>query len=385
MNKVNFALVLWTQRPRPDNTIPIYIRITANRKVSYIATSYSIHPSFWDEKKQLVKDKHPGSGNINTDLQHKLSELRQIVTRANVEGKALTSNMIRAMFTDKADLANIFEFLEEYIKEVKSKRERGTIINYNKHFNILREYNKNGNLTFEEIDHRYLSKFETWLRENQKHGNNYVHTIFKDLKGVFNAARKRGVTDKYPFLQYEMPAYESPDKDYLTMEELKRWEQFADHAVNPVLKEAAVWLLFGCYSGLRVSDWYQFDEEKHLYNDVIRLRAAKNGEWVSMPVSVPLRRNLERMKYLPLRLKEPTINEKIKEIAKREDVAIKKHLTTHTGRHTFAVTICLGNKVSSETAAELMGITLKTFVDNYSQVTEEKIFRETMEAWAKLK
>lgn len=91
---------------------------------------------------------------------------------------------------------------------------------------------------------------------------------------------------------------------------------------------------------------------------------------------------IELIKQLPLTIKEPTINEKLKIIAAH--LGIQKRIITHTGRHTFAVTICLGNGICSETTAKLMGITLPTFLNNYSQIVQAKITYETTAAWANL-
>jgi integrase/recombinase XerD len=85
------------------------------------------------------------------------------------------------------------------------------------------------------------------------------------------------------------------------------------------------------------------------------------------------------MKKIPLTEPEPTVNKKIKLIA--EAAGIDKYLSTHCARKTFAVTLCLDRGISSETAAELMGITLAVFVKSYSRVTPAKIRDETLKAW----
>lgn len=380
MNKVNIKLLLWESRPKDDGTLPVYIRITINRDSKYISTEHSLHPDFWNDEKQRVRDSHPSSANINNSLKEKLNSLERMVLEANVTKKQLTARMLKTMYQSSGDVNNIFEFLEVFKEEVKSKREASTIENYRKHLLTLELFNKSKNLLFADIDHKFLVKFESHLRKTV--GGNYVHAIFKTIRTIFNAAIKRGVTKHYPFSTYEFPEYEAPDKDYLTDAELKKWEEFANTTTDPVLKQTAIWFLFGCYAGMRISDWMRFTE-KNIDGDHIRLRAKKNGEWVKMPISKPLARNITRMIAVPLTLAEATLNEKVKVIA--EIIGLDKHLTTHTGRHTFAVTICLNNKVSSETAAELMGITLQTFVDNYSQVTDEKIDRETKDAWKRLK
>jgi integrase len=75
-------------------------------------------------------------------------------------------------------------------------------------------------------------------------------------------------------------------------------------------------------------------------------------------------------------------DEKLKIIAKT--IGIKKKVTTHTGRHTFAITICANRGIRCETASELMSITVKTCVENYYKVTGYKINAETARAWERL-
>lgn len=384
MNKVNVKILPYTSNRQPDGSMPIYIRLTIDRKIAYITTPYFIKESDWDENRERIRGRHLMAGDINTYLQNKAAEINKKIVEADVAGIQLTSKSLKELLTSRVDTSNVFDFIDAFKDEVKNKRGGGTLENYRKHFALLQEYCRGRNLSFIDVDVKFLARYENWLRDDKRLSGNYVHTIFNTFRMVFNAARKRDVTKNYPFATYEFPKYEEPEKDVLTFPELRRWETFADNAFDPVLRETAIWFLFGCYTGLRIGDWRQFDVKKHLTDDRIRLRAKKNGGWVSMPISVPLARNLSRMKRTPLTLREATINEKLKVIAKDKNVSIDKHITAHTSRHTFAVTICLGNRVSSETAAELMGITLQTFVDNYSQVSDEKIDRETAEAWKKL-
>lgn len=306
---------------------------------------------------------------------------------SQIAGTDLTASQLKQSFV--SDQHNIFQYVDRLIKRLSGKKSEATLKNYTKHLLKLETFHGNRALSFENINTLFLQNYEAWLRENinfrkKDQQKNYIHAIWKTLKTWFNAARKEGLINHYPFDKYENPVYVAPDKDYLNKDELKEFEDFADNTKDAVLKQTAVYFLFGCYSGLRISDWYQFIFDKHIKGDKIRIRPAKTKhKWVEMIISSPLARNLLRMTDLKLTLKEPTINEKLKLIAGK--LKINKHLTSHTGRHTFAVTVCLGNKISSETAAELMGITLQTFVKNYSQVTQEKIDNETLQAWSKMR
>ena len=48
------------------------------------------------------------------------------------------------------------------------------------------------------------------------------------------------------------------------------------------------WFLFGCYTGLRHSDWEQFDYKKRVEGEFLKLRAKKNGRWVVLPIGKTL-------------------------------------------------------------------------------------------------
>ena len=65
------------------------------------------------------------------------------------------------------------------------------------------------------------------------------------------------------------------------------------------------------------------------------------------------------------------MNEYLKEIA--TICGIKKHLTTHTARHTFATTVTLENGVPMETVSKMLGHTKMATTQIYSRVKEKKV------------
>lgn len=381
--KYSVTLLLYTHRPNDKGQYPIYIRITINRKQSYISTGYHLEQKYWDAKGERVREGHMLSGTINADITTRKQTIIKKIVDFQVRGEKVTAATIKDLVASRTDLHNIFEFTEQFIKEVQHKRKAGTLENYRKHLKVLELFHGSRSLAFEEITHDYLVKFEDHLRHpvegaNKRDalGGNYIHAIWKTIKTFFNAAKKRGVINCYPFEVYENPEYAAPVKDYLTITELDRLEEFADKTSNQVMKQTVVYFLLGCYSGLRLSDWRQFDYSKHVEDNRLYLHAKKNGERVIMPVVGRLARHLERVKGITLQITEQEINRTLKNIA-----GIKKKITTHTGRHTFAITMCAERGISAETCSELMGITIKTCVENYYRVTNLKIDKECLGAW----
>jgi site-specific recombinase XerD len=386
MQKHSVKLLLKKNKINELGQMPIYLRVTVNRKTSFTSTGYSIPPKMWDANLELVKEAHKLHAQINLDITNKKKEVLQELINASVKGKGLSAKGVKDLHAGK--LHDIYQFAEQFKRQVKNNKSRSTLTNYDKHLRKLKEY-AGELLSFEEITVDFLTNFDEWMqdpknvktRQGTDNKGNYRNLIFRTIRTLFNAARKKGIIEVYPFSQFEMPKTTGGNKAYLTFKEVIKWHEYTVETDHATLKQSALYFLFACYTGLRLSDWKEFVEAK-IKERNISLRAAKNKVWVNVPLHIRLLEVLKMMKETKLYLSEPTINAHLKKIAGY--LKIDKKLTTHCGRKTFAVTMCLERGVSSETAAKLMGITLAVFEKNYSYITPEKIRLETDKAWKDL-
>lgn len=383
MIKYTLALILWPHDTNSNGEDAIYLRVRINSIVRYISRGHYILKKFWDDKNQVVKDSHLKAKFINSEIQDLKMKVQNLISKHKLEGTSITADQLKDQFTGGVDMHNIFDFIDQYIIDMKGKREESTLDNYRKYSRKLAIYNKGRALSFEQMTTVWLQGYENWLRAEDADGNsldgNYVFANFKMLKTFFNAAKKKQIITVYPFLNYESPEYKQKEKDYLTLKELDRWEEMTDQLTDRADKQSAIYFLHGCYCGLRVSDWYQFRYEKHVVGNQVRIRATKNGEQVSMPVTSRLKRNLARIKANPLTIEEHSINRSIQELARK--LKFKKHLTSHCARKTFAVTMCADQGIGVEVCATLMGITVAVCVNNYYRVSGAKINAECLRAW----
>jgi integrase/recombinase XerD len=386
MQKASVKLLLKKNKQNSLGKYPIYLRITSNRKTSFISTSFFVEKNQWDEKTESVKETHRDHEHINTSILNQKSQILDEILQAAIDKKFKSAASIKQVVSD--ELRNIFKFSDKLQKEVAGRRAGSTIKNYKKHLKKLESYVGDRNLLFDQIDAEYLRSLESWLRDHVKtregaDPNNYIAAIMRTVRSHFNEAVGRGITSNYPFgkNRYILPDESPGNKDFLSLEELRRWHEFTFETTHETYSQVSLYFLFACYTGLRLSDWRDFAEGK-LRNKNISLRATKNKSWVNVPLHEGLIEVIKRMKEIPLTISEPTVNKRLKTLA--GELKIKKKLSTHSGRKTFAVTMCLERGVSSETAAKLMGITLAVFEKNYSFVTAEKIKLETDKAWKDL-
>lgn len=71
------------------------------------------------------------------------------------------------------------------------------------------------------------------------------------------------------------------------------------------------------------------------------------------------------------------MNSYLKEIA--DICMIRKNLTTHCARHSYATSVCLANGVSLENVAKMLGHSNIKMTQHYARVLDSSILRDMMQ------
>jgi site-specific recombinase XerD len=124
----------------------------------------------------------------------------------------------------------------------------------------------------------------------------------------------------------------------------------------------------------------------------IATKRLKTKTPVRVPLLEPVKKLLEKYNNHPVTTYSGTLlpkitNEKtnlyLKEIA--DAVGIKKNLTFHMARHTFATTVTLSNGVPIETVSKMLGHTKLATTQIYARVLDKKISEDMLALQKKLK
>ncbi len=148
---------------------------------------------------------------------------------------------------------------------------------------------------------------------------------------------------------YKNASYESPQRLFLTEEEIDKLEQFA--LESDFFTNEANWFLFSCYCGLRFGDLVEFDKSCIIEGRII-LRTAKAKTDVSIKIHSKLKAVIDRLG--PNLTTNQDYNRKLKMIA--VSCGIKKPLTSHLARHSFSI-LCLNKGISMESVRKILGHT----------------------------
>lgn len=203
----------------------------------------------------------------------------------------------------------------------------------------------------------------------------------KDLKQVLKYAVRLEYLPRNPFSDFKS-TYRAGLRFFLDTKELNKL--YNKRFGIKRLEEVRDCYLFSCYTGYAYADAADLrpedvavglDGEKWIIRNRKKTTTLENVPL--LPRALEIINKYKKHPYcvrsnrlLPVNSNQ-RYNSYLKEIA--DVCGIKKKLTTHTARHTFATTVLLTNGVPMETAMELLGHTDIRTTQIYARIVQQKI------------
>lgn len=329
---------------------------------------------------------------LNNYLQRYRAKITECYQELFLQKKLITPELIRDMFMGNDQLEfTLCKLMDYHNSHQKEALEWGTLKNYFTTQKYIKEFLKKKYKTSDkflsELSYKFIKDFEYYLRHMKTPlgefalSNNGVMKHLERLRKMINLALQMEWIDKNPFLAYRLK-FEKVDRDYLTKQELAKIE--AKDFEMPRLELVKDLFIFSCYTGLSyidVSNLKQenivtgLDEEKWIVTS-----RQKTNTAVKMPILPKALAILEKYADHPKSLADGTLlptfsnqklNSYLKEIS--DLCGIKKHLTFHTARHTFATIVTLSNGVPIESVSKMLGHTKLATTQIYARVLETKL------------
>ena len=388
-----FSILFWVYGKRAvNNKANIYIRVTLNGKRVNISLKKKINISTWDEKLQRASGTDKDSRILNLYLNEIQSKVYRIYEDFKREEVPFTSQMVKAKFLGEDKTRFSFQELVDYHNEkMQHKLHKNTMSQYKTSQRymlefILKEY-KLTDFPLSNLEYSFIIGFEDFLRSyipksgQSEIGNNTAMKHIKRLRRMVTLAYRMKWIDRDPFVNFKMKI-EKKERSFLTDIELLSIEDlFSSIERLMVVKDLFV---FSCYTGISYVDIVQLSEDNIVMgidgSPWIMAKRVKTGAPFKIPLLPKAAKLIDKYKdhyrtnntsnLLP-KLSNQKLNSYLKEIA--DLCGIKKNLTFHMARHTFATTVTLSNGVPIETVSKLLGHTKLSTTQIYARVVERKV------------
>ncbi|XWN35376.1 MAG: phage integrase SAM-like domain and Arm DNA-binding domain-containing protein [Roseivirga sp.] len=204
--KPKLAVILYKSKTLSNGEHPLMLRVTCQSKRKYVAIGISCPQKWWDDKKNLPKRTHPNKDFIKALIEQKILAYQNQLLEA--PQLALSPQaLIHAVENPKKRPA-FSSFLDELIDRFDNSARVGNANIYKDTKRALRHFIGNAPLLFSDIDPRFLSQFESFLR-SKKLADNTLFTYFKTIRAVFNKAIQEGILEEvyYPFKVFNLSKF----------------------------------------------------------------------------------------------------------------------------------------------------------------------------------
>ncbi len=391
-----FGIVFYIKKQKSKKgKAPIYARITVDGKRVEISIKKNIEIDSWNFGKGLAKGKNEDVKVLNTYLEQIRSRLVECYQQLQLKKQLITAEGIKSIFLGVNDKEHtLLKMFDYHYSELKYSLSKGTLKNYNVTKSYVVKYLKEefgtSDIYLSQLNYNFLIGFERSVKENLplnpqrpcKHNTIMKH--IQRIKKLVNMAIKNEWLDKDPFQKFKM-SFTKSEREYLTKEELETIEEH-DYSIDR-LQQAKDFFVFSCYTGIAYVDTFNLSPQNVMMGIDGEYWIRTSREKTDQPVRIPLlpkaEEIIEKYKSNPVAKSKnklfPTIsNQKInlylKEIA--DLCEIKKNLTFHMARHTFATTVTLTNGVPIETVSKLLGHTSIKTTQIYAKVIERKVSQD---------
>lgn len=274
---------------------------------------------------------------------------------------------------------------DEFAERVsKKKGSKGTLARYerlkDKVQDFLKKKYRRADIALDDIEMAFAVNFFHYLTMENISDNTGMKYV-KTLKQIIDRAVNEGWI-KHNTISGFKCTYVDPERETLEMHELI--DMYKKQIDIARLEEVRDVYVFCCFTGYAYETVYNLEPANIFKGLDGKLWITKDRQKTGVEETVPLLpvalEIIEKYKNHPYCLKENKLlpvnsnvsyNAYIKEVA--TICGIKKQLTTHTARHTFATTVTLENDVPIETVGKMLGHKDLRSTQKYAKITKRKV------------
>ena len=400
MKRDSFRVLFFLKKTKllKNGEASVCMRITVNGTRVENNIRKSIDPALWSQAKEMARGKSRRACDLNTYIEEARIKLYQIFCELEQQNRPVTAHLLQELFFGQEkpeEIRTLLGTMQEHNDQCRALVGTDyaliTVRRYESCRRYLAElirqrYGKE-DLPLTEVNGELVRAFAFYLKTEKGCQQNTVIRYMKCLKKITNLARANDWMAKDPFLGIRFHEKEVV-REFLTMDELQTIyrKEFPLERLTLVRDV----FIFAAFTGLAFIDVQQLAPE-HIVRDNngnlwIRKPRQKTKNMCNIPLLDIPQEILRKYANHPTCRKKGVLlpvpcnqkmNSYLKEIA--DICMIRKNLTTHCARHSYATSVCLANGVSLENVAKMLGHANIKMTQHYARVLDSSILRDMMQ------
>ena len=395
MERTTFSLLFYIRRDKLNKRgeAPVFMRLTINGERADASIKRFIEPHAWNSYKGKANEKSRGGKDLNLYLNAISANILQIQRDLELDKKEVSAQIIlnRYLGKDQSDRHTLMEVFHAHNQKCRAligiNFAPDTVLRYETCLRLIEEFMRNTykkeDCYLEEVTKQFVEEFEFYLKTIRKCCHNTTTKYLANFKKITRIALSNGWMKRDPFAQIRFHL-DAVEREFLEKQELKTL--LNKNISVPRLAQIRDIFCFCCLTGLAFSDVKQLKSE-HLVTDIngmiwIRKTRQKTKNMCNIPLLDEAQKILDRYKdhpycqtqgvLLPV-CSNQKMNMYLKELA--DICGIRKNLSTHCARHTFA-TLTLDSGATIDNVAKMLGHANVNMTRHYAKVLDTSIMRD---------
>ncbi len=264
--------VILRKKQGQDGTYPLAVRITKDRKTTYLYLGQSVLEEQWDEAAQRVKKSHPNSQRLNNFILKKLAEANDTLLELQTQKEDVSSRAVKQSLKPRVGVT----FAPQAAHYLANLKLQGKYVQYTSEqsrINRFQEFLKGRDMAFSDVTVSLLEYFRAWLIGTRYPSERTIINHLMTVRAVFSQAIKENASLEkyYPFGKKGISLkFPQSLKVGLTIEEVKRMEGLDLPPGSPIDHARNIWLISFYFAGIRTSDvlllrWSDFQNDRLSY------------------------------------------------------------------------------------------------------------------------
>ena len=395
MERTTFGLLFYIRRDKTNKRgeAPVFMRLTINGERADASIKRFIEPHAWNSAKGKANEKSRGGKDLNLYLDAISANILRIQRDLELDKKEVSAQIILNRYlgkeqSDRHTLMEVFRAHNEKCRALSGiSLAPATVIRYETTLRLTEEFlqknYKKEDCYLDEVTNQFIEDFEFFLKTVRRCCHNTTTKYLLNFKKIIRIALAKGWMKKDPFAQVHFH-FEPVEREFLEKQELKA--MLNKEITITRLAQVRDIFCFCCLTGLAFTDVQQLKPE-HLVADIhgkiwIRKARQKTKNMCNIPLLDEAQKIIDCYRdhpycqthgvLLPV-CSNQKMNSYLKELA--DICGIRKNLSTHCARHTFA-TLTLASGATIDNVAKMLGHANVNMTRRYAKVLDSSIMRD---------
>lgn len=363
--KLTYKIIIKDDYVRADGTSALFLQLFLNKDRKRLPLNISVKVDEFDKVKQRIKPKCLFHKDYNLIIEKILADINKIEVSYRLSNVPLSMKAVLEEYDNPTSRIDFIKFWEQEMENQKEILKASTYRQQMSVLNKVKGYQKT--VYFYELTDDWFKKMKAHFKKVDKNSDATIGSFVKSFKKYLHIANKRGIVTPLMFDDIHNKIFVG-SRTFLDVAELDRLNRyFNSEFLYDTHKNVLARFLFSCFTGLRISDIQKITRE-NIIGDVLVFSAEKTNKLQRIQLNKTALSFLNKKSLFSGTYTPEYINRELKEIAKI--VGIRKKVTFHVARHTFATNFLIcGGRV--EVLQKLLG---------HSKITETMIYVHIVES-----